>query len=185
MAGRYNAWKRAAAAASLAVFVIGCASEQTQREPAKPAGLREDNRVQREPSMAIGGQEASDLAGRIIVGMLTAIGEPARDAQGRTTIIMPDLVNRSSAPNEGVIALGDELRADLAAAGEASGLLFVDDGAVEPARAQYVIAGEAYTVQRSGRRYWEVFFILYDVDAATGARHDRRWENARGYLVPR
>jgi len=118
--------------------------------------------------------------------ILTAVGEPAHDERGQTIILVPDLVNRSTAPDGGVIELAADLRGQLAAAGEASHLAFIDQSALgRAARAHYILEGEAFTVQRDGQRYWEVFFTLYDVDSATGSKHDRRWEAVPGYLVPR
>lgn len=186
MKRRYNAWKRATAWATLAIFVIGCTSKDVQREASKPSGLSEARAHQAEPSARLGGDEVDDLAGRIIVGILTAVGEPARDAQGNSIILIPELVNRSSAANEGVAALGARLREDLARTGAASHMAFVDAATLGSAsRAHYVLEGEAYTVAKNGQRFWEVFFTLYDVDRQSGAKHDKRWENARGYLVPR
>lgn len=182
---RHNAWKVALSTAALALFVIGCSSSRVQ-EASRPAGLNEARGEPGAAAKAIGGDAVLDLPGRIIVGILTAVGEPRRDAQGRTIILMPELTNRSSAPNAGVIELGTTLREQLAEAGAASGLAFVDEATLSGAkRAHYVLDGEAYTVQRNGQRYWEVFFTLFDVNASTGAKQDRRWENARGYLVAR
>ena len=183
MIRRPNAWNRALAAASLVCFVIGCASP-SRPNPAKPAGFNES--LHQTPTTRLGSKTVSDLPGRVIVGILTALGEPAHDERGQTIILMPDLGNRSSVPDQGVIELGTDLRGQLAAAGEASRIAFVDQAALGSAkRAHYILEGEAFTVQRSGQRFWEVFFTLYDVDPATGAKHDRRWEAVPGYLVPR
>lgn len=134
----------------------------------------------------MGSDPVSDLSGRIILGILTAVENPMQNAEGKTIIFVPELVNRSSAPNRGVIELGTRVREQLAAAGEGGPLLFTGDQAVRSAgAAHYVLAGEAFTVQRQGQRYWEVFFTLFEIDPATGRRADRRWENARGYLVAR
>ncbi len=185
MRRRHNAWKRLLAASSLAIFIIGCASE-APKQATRPPALTEAPGGPGQPAARQGSDAVSDLPGQIIVGILTAVGEPAHDAQGRSIILMPDLVNRSSAANEGVVALGAQLRQDLAVAGEASHLVFVDAATLGSAsRAHYVLEGEAYTVQKNGQRFWEVFFTLYDVDRQSGAKHDKRWENARGYLVAR
>lgn len=181
---RHNAWNRALAAVSLALFVIGCNSP-SQSKSVKPAGLNDSAR-QTTPTTRLGSQAVSDIPGRVIVGILTAVGEPAHNSQGQTIILVPDLVNRSSAPDRGVIELGTDLRRQLAAAGEPSRIAFVDQATLgSAARAHYILEGEAFTVQRGGQRFWEVFFTLYDVDPTTGAKHDRRWEAVPGYLVPR
>lgn len=184
MIRRHNTWNRAFAAVSLAIFVIGC-NAPSPSKAAKPASLN-DSPHQTPPTTRLGSQTVSDIPGRIIVGILTAVGEPAHNSQGQTIILVPDLVNRSSVPDDGVIRLGTDLRGQLAAAGEPSRIAFVDPAAFGSAsRAHYILEGEAFTVQRGGERFWEVFFTLYDVDAATGTKHDRRWEAVPGYLVPR
>jgi len=184
MIRRHNAWIRALGAMPLVVFVIGCNSP-SRPNPAKPASLHESP-PQTTPTARLGSQTVSDIPGRVIVGILTAVGEPAGDGQGQTIILVPDLINRSSAPDGGVIDLGTDLRTQLAQAGEASRIAFVDPAAFGSAsRAHYILEGEAFMVQKNGQRYWEVFFTLYDVDPATGAKQDRRWEAVPGYLVPR
>ena len=184
MIRRHNAWNHALVAASLTFFIIGCASPPSPKA-AGPASLN-DSPLQAAPATRFGAQTVADIPGRIIVGILTAVGEPAHDERGQTIILVPDLVNRSTAPDGGVIELAADLRGQLAAAGEASHLAFIDQSALgRAARAHYILEGEAFTVQRDGQRYWEVFFTLYDVDSATGSKHDRRWEAVPGYLVPR
>lgn len=181
----HKAWKAPATLATLAILVIGCTTEQSHRDAAKPAPLAPQQQPD-QPTTRLGSDPVSDLSGQIIVGILTAVGEPVRDAAGRTVIHTPDLVNRSSARNEGVADLGARLRAELAAAGRASGLTFVaTDQLRASGPAHYLLHSEVYTVTRQGQRYWEVFFTLHDVNPQTGAREDRRWENARGYLIAR
>lgn len=185
MMSRHNTWIGSIGAAALAVFVIGCASQKTP-EAVRPTPLNEIDAHAQPGTPRLGSDPVSDLPGRIIVGILTTIGDPARDSAGQTIILMPDLVNRSSAPNRGVIELGSRLRAELAGAGEPSRMVFVAEDQLGAAgRAHYVLEGEVYAVQRQGQRYWEVFFTLFDVSAETGRKQDRRWENARGYLVER
>lgn len=182
---RHNAWKHAACLAALVIFVIGCASRDARRQASRPAPLRETTPSGQVPAR-LGSDPVSDLPGRIIVGILSAIGDPDRNTAGETIILVPDLVNRSSALNADVIELGDRLRGELALAGAPSRLAFVAaEGLGAGGRANYILQGEVYAVQRQGQRSWELFFTLFDVNAQTGERQDRRWENARGYLVPR
>lgn len=181
---RHNAWKRAACLVALAILVIGCESNEVRRQASRPAPLGEATPGQ--GPGRLGSDPVSDLPGRIIVGILSAVGEPERNSAGQTIILVPNLVNRSSAPDGGVIELGDRLRGELAAAGEPSRMSFAAPGQLgADGRAHYMLEGEVYAVQRQGQRYWEVFFTLFDVNPGTGQKQDRRWENARGYLVAR
>ncbi len=171
--------------AALAFFVIGSASCATKEQNAsRPVATLGNAGATDTPRM--GSDPVSDLSSRVILGILTAVEEPAHNPEGQTIIYVPDLVNRSSAPSRGVVELGTRLRAELAAAGEGGRLVFTgDEAARSSGAAHYVLAGEVFAVQRQGQRYWEVFFTLFEIDPATGRRADRRWENARGYLIAR